>query len=171
MTPLLTTDRLSFQPFTRDDLPLLVELHGDPAVMRYLSAGGQAWSEEILAGKLARFVAEQAERGFSKWQVRRRQDGRFIGRAGFSPFEGDVELGFILGREAWGHGYASECARALLAWMFREHPEIGRIVAFARTDNRASRRVLEKVGMTPTGMRLVNGFEHAFYEARRSILR
>lgn len=69
------------------------ELHGDQEVMRHLSVDGEAWPDDVLAGKLARFVAEQAAHGFSKWKVHRRSDGRFIGRAGFSPFEGGVELG------------------------------------------------------------------------------
>ena len=168
MDVVLASPRLAFEVFSPADLPLLADLHGDPEVMRYLSADGQPWSKAVLAGKLARFLAEQSARGFSKWKVHRRDDGRFIGRAGFSPFEDGVELGFILKRDAWGQGYASECARALLAWLARERPEIDQVVAFARPDNIASRRILEKVGMTPVGIRAVSGIDHAFYEWQRT---
>jgi ribosomal-protein-alanine N-acetyltransferase len=165
---LLSTDRLVFRPFAPGDLPLLADLHGDPDVMRHLSVDGRAWSGDVLAAKLERFIEEQARHGFSKWKVHRRDDDRFVGRAGFSPFEGDVELGFILKRELWGAGYATECARGLLAWMDRNCPQIGRVVAFAHPENLASCRVLEKVGMTPIGRRILHGADHAFYEWRRS---
>ena len=125
---MLSTDRLVFRPFTPGDLPLLADLNNDPDVMRHLSADGQPWPAHVLAAKLERFIAEQAKHGFSKWKVHRRDDGRFVGRAGFSPFEGDVELGFILKRELWGAGYATECAQGLLAWIEREHSEIDRVV-------------------------------------------
>jgi RimJ/RimL family protein N-acetyltransferase len=167
----LYSQRLAFSRFTPDDLPLMRELHGDQEVMRHLSVDGEAWPDDVLAGKLARFVAEQAAHGFSKWKVHRRSDGRFIGRAGFSPFEGGVELGLIFRRDAWGNGYATECARALLLWMVCEHPEVRRVVAFARPGNIASCRVLEKAGLTPVGMRPVGGVDHAFYEWQRTTAR
>lgn len=171
MVPLLSTDRLLFAPFGPGDLALLRSLHGDPLVMRYLSADGEPWPDSVLTAKLARFIAEQRDLGLSKWKVVRRADRRFIGRAGFSPFGNGVELGFIFEQGTWGQGYATECARGLLQWIARERPGIAPIVAFAHPDNLASRRILEKIGMTPIGLRTVDGLDHAFYEARPDSLR
>jgi len=165
MQPLLTTDRLAFYAFTPADLPVLSALHSDPEVMRYLSPCGQPWPAEVLKTKLDRFVAEHAELGHSKWKVYRKDDGALIGRAGFSVFAptGELELGFVLKREWWGHGYATESARALIDWLFIERPRIKRVIAFAQVQNLASKRVLEKIGMISTGTRLMEGIDYDFY--------
>lgn len=169
MRPLLTTARLAFYPFSQADLSLLSDLHSDPEVMRYLAPDGRPWSAAVLKSKLDRFVAEHAERGHSKWKVYRKSDGALIGRAGFSVFAptGELELGFVLRREWWGRGYATECARALLAWLFRERPQITHVIAFTQMQNLASKRVLEKIGMIPTGTRLVDGVGYDFYQLKR----
>jgi len=170
MPPILTTERLAFHPFTADDLPVLGALHGDPEVMRFLSTDGRPWSTDELRQKLARFVSEQASIGFSKWKVCLRCDETVIGRAGFSIFRetGEIELGFIFGRSAWGKGYATECARGLLNWLFTTRLEIDRVIAFAQLGNLASRRVLEKIGMKADGVRPVDGMAHTFYRLDRS---
>lgn len=169
VTPLLETRRLALHPFEMGDLPLLAELHGDAEVMRYLTADGQPWPEAVLRQKLGRFVTEYERHGLGRWKVLRRADGGFVGRAGFSPCPptGDLELGFIFKQDCWGQGYATECAAALLAWLFRERSETDHVIAFARPDNLASRRVLEKVGMRPTGRRPVDGVPFDFYRMNR----
>lgn len=170
MRPILTTDRLAFRPFAAGDLPVLVALHGDPEVMRFLSIDGRPWSTDELRQKLARFVSEQASLGFSRWKVCLRRDETVIGHAGFSIFQetGEIELGFIFGRSAWGKGYATECAQGLLNWLFTTRPEIDQVIAFAQLGNLASRRVLEKIGMKADGMRPMDGMAHAFYRLDRS---
>ncbi|WP_300784725.1 GNAT family N-acetyltransferase [Enhydrobacter sp.] len=170
MRPILTTDRLAFHPFTVADLSVLVALHRDPEVMRFLSIDGRPWSMDELRQKLARFVREQASLGFSKWKVCLRDGETVIGRAGFSIFEptGEIELGFVFDRDAWGKGYATECSKCLLAWLFASRPDIDRVIAFVQPGNLASRRVLEKIGMKADGTRPVDGMAHAFYRSDQS---
>lgn len=142
--PILVSERLIFHPFTEDDLPLLTELHSDPEVQRTL---GGMWDAATIGQRLSRFVAEQTERGHSKWKVFTRH-GEFVGRAGVSFFErtGELELGYTLARAFWGKGYATEAAAAVRDWTF-ETQRVDHIIGFTDLANLASQRVLERIGM------------------------
>ena len=168
MPTVLMSPRLAFSPFVATDLDLLIELHSDPEIMRHLSPDGRPWPREVIVEKLADFMAEHAARGHSKWKVCR-HDGTFIGRAGFAvwPPTGELELGFIVRRKLWGQGYATECAAALLDWVF-DATGVDHVIGFAQERNTASRRVLEKVGMTYVDMQLVSGIPTSFYRFERS---
>jgi ribosomal-protein-alanine N-acetyltransferase len=95
-------------------------------------------------------------------------DGETIGAAGLQHLEGgpEVEVGYRFLKEHWGNGYATESALASLAWGFDELG-LNRIVAVALETNVASRRVLEKCGLTEIGVAHVYGLEHVKYEIRR----
>ncbi|WP_243370126.1 GNAT family N-acetyltransferase [Microvirga solisilvae] len=165
--PVLTTERLRLYPWEEDDFPLLAELHGDPEVQHFLEAGEPIWDEAILRDKLARFRADYAAYGWSKFKIFDMQ-GRFVGRAGFG-LHGDtdeLELGYSLKRDFWGQGYATEVAGALLQWIYRTTSR-DHVIGFAVADHKASRRVLEKVGMKLTDARDLNGIPNAFYRHDR----
>ncbi len=149
-TPILQTERLVFHPFGPDDLPLLADLHSHAEVQRHL---GGPWSEETIRARLAHFVSEQAELGFSKWRMHLK-DGTFIGRAGVSrwAFGGGYELGYSLKPAFWGAGFATEAARGVAAWIWR-NTAIDTLHGFTSLENHLSRRVLERVGMTFVGER------------------
>ena len=116
-----------------------------------------------------------------RWELTRRGRANFSGcpgdaqesnvilRAGFSIFPAteELELGFIFKRQYWGSGYATEAAQSLLSWLFQSRPDIDHAIALAYADNRASIRVLEKIGMRPTGERTVDGVKCTFYRADR----
>ena len=150
----LKTERLMFRPFTADDLPLVVDLHSDPEVQRYL---GGMWPDEQMQATLDRFLRNQATFGMSKWAIFL-HDGSFVGRAGVSPFPalsdkgfgGDRELGYTLKRRFWGVGLATEAARAAADWFFA-HTDEPVLIGFTEPGNTASQQVLMKVGMTPLG--------------------
>jgi ribosomal-protein-alanine N-acetyltransferase len=151
----LKTERLAFRPFTADDLPLVVELHSDPEVQRYM---GGMWSDEEMRATLDRFLRHQATYGMSKWAIFL-HDGTFVGRAGVAPFPplggkgfgGDRELGYSLKRRFWGAGLATEAARAAADWFF-DHTDEAVLIGFTEPGNAASQQVLRKVGMTPIGL-------------------
>lgn len=163
--PILETSRLTVRPFTPDDLQLVAELHRDPDVGRYM---GGIWTEAEIAEALARFVAEQAERGHSKWAVFTRE-GVFVGRAGVSlwPATGELELGYAFRPVFWGQGLATEAARAVAGWTFA-NTEVAHIIAFTHPRNYGSQRVLERIGMVRLDDRDM-GFEEpsAYFEMRR----
>jgi RimJ/RimL family protein N-acetyltransferase len=141
---ILETERLVFRPFTPQDFDLLLELHSDPQVQRYI---GGMFGETGVRLRLDHYLRDQAERGHSKWKAYLR-DGTFVGRAGVSwdAELGERELGYTFARPFWGQGLASEAAAAILDWMWA-NTDAPDIAAFAVIENRPSRRVLEKVGM------------------------
>jgi RimJ/RimL family protein N-acetyltransferase len=147
----LETERLALRRFTPDDIDLLVELDGDPEVMRYLT-GGVPTSRERLEGEVLPAWLEQYRtyQGFGFWAAIERATGQFLGWFHLRPpkggLPGEAELGYRLRRAAWGKGYATEGSRALIDKGFRELG-VQRVVAFTMAVNTRSRRVMEAVGM------------------------
>jgi RimJ/RimL family protein N-acetyltransferase len=147
----LETERLVLRRFTPDDVDLLVELDSDPEVMRFITGGVPTPRAEIESDILPHFL-RYYERfaGLGFWAAVERASGAFVGWFHFRPpadaGPGDVELGYRLRRAAWGSGYATEGARALIHKGFTELG-VRRVVASLYEENVASRRVLEKAGM------------------------
>lgn len=164
--PILTTRRMTFRPFTRSDLGLIAELHRDPEVGRYM---GGVWSDAEIQAALDRFVAEQADRGHSKWAVFT-LEGEFVGRAGISlwPATGELELGYAFRPVFWGQGLATEAARAVADWAFA-NTDVDHIIAFTHPQNYGSQRVLERIGMVRVPPDRDMGFDQpsAYFEMRR----
>jgi RimJ/RimL family protein N-acetyltransferase len=147
----LTTGRLVLREFTPDDAPLLTELDSDPAVMRYLAGGRPTPAAEIRDRVLPTMLAAyRRPPGLGWWAAERRTDGAFLGWFEFRPLrDGDpreVELGYRLRRAAWGAGYATEGARALVDHGFTALG-VERVVATTMAVNAGSRRVMEKAGL------------------------
>lgn len=162
---MLATERLRFEAWRRDDLPLLYDLHVDPRVQpSYAEAPGK-WTMEGIERRLNGYLDEQDKFGFTKWKLVL-QDGTFIGRAGWSPFdEGSIEIGYAIKPQYWGQGYASEAANALVTWAREMRPDC-KLVGFALPGNDASRRVLIKMGMVFVDRREISGTKYSFYELR-----
>jgi RimJ/RimL family protein N-acetyltransferase len=142
----IETARLLLRPMTPEDLDDFVVLHEDPEVTRFITAFDRAASERRL-----RETAEEWERrGHGIFAVETLADARFIGRASvkYWPQFEETELGWALRREAWGHGYATEAARALAGWAF-ERLEDEYLTAMIGPGNDRSLRVAERLGFTP----------------------
>ncbi len=134
MRVLLETKRLVLRRFTEADADDLSDLDGDHAVMRFLTGGKPTPREVILNQTLPRMLryAGRSE-GFGFWAAIEKSTGEFLGWFEFRPPEegGDeVELGYRLKRAAWGRGYATEGARALVRKGF---VELGVRRVFAQT--------------------------------------
>lgn len=166
MNPILRSARLSYFPFTPEDVNDLLSLHTDIEVNRYLEPQSP-WTLEHVQARLERFIRHQREFGYSKWRVCL-HDGVFVGRAGLEtwPETGAVELGYSFRRECWGRGYATEATRSILNWAF-ENTDLSDITAMAALDNTASRRVLEKSGLRYQETRAINAIPHATYQITR----
>lgn len=150
--PWLETLRLALRAFTPADFDDLHRLDSDPRVMKYINGGRPATREETAATirRIVRYPRLYPDLGI--WYATRRDTGAFIGwfslkYAGRSP---DVEIGYRLLRNAWGHGYATEGATALLRFGFDELG-LHRIIGVTDPGNRASQHVLQKAGMTDRG--------------------
>lgn len=151
MHVILETPRLALRQFTEDDTENLFELNSDPEVMRYLN-GGPTPREEIR-DKIIPFHLSVYDR-FDKlgtWAAESVPAGEFLGwfhfRAGPGADVTNIDLGYRLRRSAWNKGYATEGSRALIRMGFTELG-VKRVFAHTLTVNKASRRVMEKCGLT-----------------------
>lgn len=147
----LESERLLLRRLEPADLDLLCDLDGDPHVMRYLTGGAPTPRELIKREILPRFLREsQQHPGFGFWAAIEKATGEFLGWFSFRLVEergpGHAELGYRLRRVAWGRGYATEGAHMLIRRGFAEL-SVQRVVASTYELNRASRRVMEKLGM------------------------
>lgn len=138
-----------FRPF--DDWPRYREYNRDPEVTRHLAP--RAANDEQLRASLKAYAAmTQVLPGHVYLGIQERDDGRLLGEAHLLPEKASAErayLGFVLHRDAWGRGFATEAARAMVhhafsALSYRE------VWAGCTRENAASQRVLEKIGMSPT---------------------
>ncbi len=153
MTP-RHTDRLVLRRWRAEDREPFAAINADPEVMRFIGTGavlGRGLSDDLIV----RFEREWEERGFGLWALSARDDveERLLGFCGltvpmFLPSVlPAVEVGWRLAREAWGRGYATEAARAAVAFGFEEHA-IEEILAIVDPENERSLRVCAKLGMT-----------------------
>jgi RimJ/RimL family protein N-acetyltransferase len=152
MRVLLQTSRLLLREFTLADVGNLTELDSDPEVMRLLTNGRPTPREVIENETLPRILRcyqDLAGRGW--WAAVERLTGEFVGWFGLMPLDGgdsgDAVLGYRLRRTAWGKGYATEGSRALIRKAFTELG-VRRVSAQTMAVNLASRRVMEKAGLT-----------------------
>ena len=146
----LQTPRLLLRQWRHDDLEPFAELNADPEAMRYFPARRTREQSDELAAHAERGIAE---RGWGLWAVEVVDSACFIGFVGLAEprfeahFTPAVEVGWRLRREAWGNGYATEAARAAVAFGFEELA-LDEIVSFTSVVNERSRRVMERLGMT-----------------------
>lgn len=153
----IQTVRLTLRPFTPEDLREAFGWFGDPVVMRYTPSGPDK-DMTNTAARVAGYERHQAERGFSKWIIADRKSGRPIGDAGllFIPEYDWVDFGYRLARPYWGQGLATEAATAWVERAFGEL-KLSRLVSIVHPENRASIRVLEKLGFCEERRRVVMG--------------
>lgn len=140
----LQTTRLTLRPCSPGDRVDFIALELDPEVMRFLN-GGPVNHEQI--GPNPPFLMPRGTEAHV-WTARRTANSAFVGWFCLWPeTEALAELGYRLRRMDWGQGLATEGASALVNWGFR-NGGYDKIVATTMAANRASRRVMEKLGMT-----------------------
>jgi RimJ/RimL family protein N-acetyltransferase len=166
----MKTERLTLRRFTGDDVDRLFELNSDPEVMRYLT-GGKPTPREVIRDEIIPFhlAVYQRFNGLGTWAAESSAGGEFLGwfhlRAGPGADIRNLDLGYRLRRAAWNKGYASEGSAALIRKGFAD---LGADRVFGHTmpGNAASRRVLEKCGLT-----LVSSAEAADDEVEYALTR
>jgi RimJ/RimL family protein N-acetyltransferase len=157
----LQTERLNLWPFREADLDAYARLCADPEVVRYV---GSPFSRAEAWLHMATMLGHWQLRGYGMWAVEERARGVLIGRIGFYEPEGwpGLELGWMLARDQWGRGLATEGARAALAFAFAtlRKPQV---ISLIRPENRASIRVAEKLGERLRGRSPALGVETLVY--------
>lgn len=146
----LTTDRLILRRWTEADREPFAAMNADPEVVRYLRGkldrtASDAFIERIEAG-FERY-------GFGLWAVEVRRTGQFLGFTGLAwqtfpaHFTPAVEVGWRMARHAWGHGYATEAARAAIDYGFGAVGLL-EIVSITTRTNERSMALMRRLGMT-----------------------
>lgn len=158
--PLLVTPRLALRRFREDDLEFLCRLNADPQVTRH--TGGtkdRAQTEQMLRVRVIDYYA--ANPGLGIWATIERDSGRCVGLHLLNHIQGEtlIQVGYQLMPGAWGKGYATEMAVAVVRYAFKVMA-LPRIVAITDLPNVASQRVLLKAGLQRHGER---AFAHPAY--------
>ena len=159
----LETERLLMRWFREDDFDQFLRHCQDPEVMRFLGDGRPMTGLEVWR-QMATFMGHWYFRGYGIWAVEEKQTGNLVGRIGFMNPAGwpGFELGWTLGRESWGKGYATEGARRALEYAFtqmdREH-----VISLIAPENIASIRVAERLGERVEGRTEVLGRQVLIY--------
>jgi RimJ/RimL family protein N-acetyltransferase len=143
---LLATDRLELRRFDLGDLDEFTALHADPEVTRFVHPFDRDEAEQ----RLRRDEDEWRERGHGLLAIVDAERGRFLGRTGLKhwPQFEETEVGWVLRRDAWGKGYATEAARACVDWGLAEL-DVPYLTAMIGPGNERSVRVAERLGFTP----------------------
>lgn len=155
----LTTDRLCLRQWRDEDREPFAALNADTRVMKFFPSVLSRADSDALMDRCQSLITEQ---GWGFWAVEKRDNGAFIGFVGLNrplhdlPFTPCVEIGWRLGFDHWGKGYATEAAQAALRTGFEQlaFPEI---VSYTPLKNKRSRAVMERLGMRDTG----ETFEHS----------
>jgi RimJ/RimL family protein N-acetyltransferase len=145
---IITTPRLRLRCWEAADRDAFAAMHADPAVMQ--DYGGPI-SREKSDAKLDRYAMAHRQHGFCRWAVER-HDGGLLGYVGIMPSRpghpmgSHSEIGWRLVRHAWGHGYATEAARAALNDGF-VRMGLAEVVAYTAADNLRSQAVMGRLQM------------------------
>jgi ribosomal-protein-alanine N-acetyltransferase len=151
-TPTLRTARLLLRPFTPADTDAIYALQSNPRVLRYWDS--PPWKERARADRFIAMCTQMEQEGSGvRLVIERAADGAFIGwccLVKWDPGYRSAKIGYCLDEAAWGHGFATEAASALLQWAF-DTLDLNRVQSETDTRNIASGRVLEKLGFTREG--------------------
>jgi ribosomal-protein-alanine N-acetyltransferase len=153
MEKIFKTDRLILRPWTLDDAEDALAIYGDPEVMGWLKAAPCENIEEQRQ-RLATMLERNApyEGKYGAWALEEQASGHVVGNGLFKPLPNDerVEVGWHLGRTAWGKGYATEAGRRLVQYGFSEC-HLDQIYAIVLPENSRSIRVTERLAMRLIG--------------------
>jgi RimJ/RimL family protein N-acetyltransferase len=162
--PELRTPRLLMRAWRESDREPFAALNADPEVMAHFPEPLTRVRSDHM---IALIEAEFARNGFGLWALEVAETGRFIGFAGLNEvaftahFTPAVEVGWRLVRDAWGHGYATEAARAALSYGFDE-AGLEEVVSFTAVTNLRSQAVMRRLGMSHDP---ADDFEHPYVPA------
>lgn len=155
----------------REHADVLLAFHCDPRVMATL---GGVWTADRAQAAMNSNLRHWEEHGFGIWIFRDRTSGAFVGRGGLRRVdvegEREVEIAYAVAADRWGCGLATEMARASAGAAF-SHLGLKSVVAFTLPTNVASRRVMEKTGLTLDRDIVHANLPHVLYRLTRDAWR
>ena len=165
--PEIETARLRMRGHRVEDLAVCAEMWADPEVVRHI--GGRPFSREEVWARILRYTGHWSLLNYGYWLIEEKATGAFAGELGFADFQRELEsplvglpeLGYAFSSRTNGRGYATEAARAALAWG-DAHFDPKRTTCIIHPENLASIRVAEKCGYTE--------FERTTYKGEPAII-
>ncbi len=145
--PALKTTNLKLRAFNETDAVDMHQILIGKNVLQYFPNSSPPACEQVER-MIRNWLKHWAERGYGLWAVESLSSGELLGRGGlqYLPDTNEVEVDFILGRKFWGQGFATEVGKVSLQYGFEEL-DFDTIVGIVHTENIASQKVLEKIGM------------------------
>ena len=143
----IESERLIIREWSESDFAPFLEIVNDPEVMRYIGPG-LVWTQSQMEAFLGRQSESVERHGFCVGALESKADGQLLGHCGIQHLGtgGDVEVGWWLARRHWGQGFGTEAGQAALTFAFDEL-DLAQVLAIAHSENKASRRVMERLGM------------------------
>ena len=148
----IKTERLLLRQWHNTDYELFERINSDPVVMEYYPSTLTPEESNMMASKIESLIEE---RGWGFWAVELVEDKSFIGFVGLHeptyelPVKPCIEIGWRLGKEYWGKGYATEAAKASLKFAFSDL-NLGEVYSFTPVTNNRSRALMERLNMVNT---------------------
>ncbi|MEM6642281.1 MAG: GNAT family N-acetyltransferase [Bacteroidota bacterium] len=162
---ILETKRLVLRQITPLDFEELFKMNSDPQIMKYVG-DGSIRTHQQMTNELKMLISHYSRKpGLGIWATELKVNNCFVGASGLVYYDStpEIEVGYRMQKEYWNKGYATEASIGLLKYGFRKL-NLKKIVSSAHIDNLASRRVLEKIGMSYVDDRFHYKCLQAYYE-------
>ena len=161
----LETERLILRHITPADFDDLLKMNSDPEIMQYVGDGSTRSREEMEKEMDMLISHYQRKPGLGIWATELKENSQFVGASGLVYYDNtnEIEVGYRMQKEFWKNGFATEASFGLLDYGFNQL-KLPKIVSSAHVANLASRRVMEKIGMTYIDDRHHYGCLQAYYE-------
>lgn len=160
---IVESERLYLRRFKTDDAGLMSRIYSDAEVMKYIGRGGPADLQQT-SDMLNAFIESYDMNGYGIMAVIEKHSGKLIGHCGFNLLKmiSEVEIAYLLSKEYWGKGYATEIAEAALEYGFNVL-KLKKIIALAYPENSASINVIKKLGMKSEGLKEFYGISFMYF--------
>lgn len=147
MKALIETERLLLRKVNLDDKEDMFRLHSNSDVQKY-TGEPLVTSVEEMEQAIRSKIKDDEKYGYGRWVTFLKSDIQFVGWAGlkYLPEFDEIDLGYRFLPEYWGMGIATEASQAILKYGF-DKLQLKRIIAIAVKENKASIKVMEKIGM------------------------
>jgi RimJ/RimL family protein N-acetyltransferase len=167
---ILETESLYLREYKGSDLESLAGIYSDEEVMKYIGRGGIVSIEQTQKGIDGWRNKYYPDWGFGIWALIEKENDLLIGHCGFNILKenSEVEIAYLLAKEYWGKGYATEISRAAPDYGFTDL-NLSRIVALAYPENIASINVIHKLGMKLDGEEEFFGKKFLYFTLERNI--
>lgn len=168
MDKILETKRLVLRKFSLLDLEDLSKLYQDVKAAKYtrISKGLNQYETEARLKEI--ILPHYQKYGFGRWAILNKKDKKFVGLAGlvFQDEYQAVDLGYWINRRYWGKGIASEISKSILDYGLNTL-NLEKIIAIVACENKASVKILEKIGMKKIEKTICGGYNSLLFEIRK----